>query len=64
MNIVKLHYNSFADKLDRCIGSCNTLSDFSNKVCAPSKTEDLNIHVFNITTRKNETKLLTKDISC
>ena len=44
--------------------SCNTLSDFSNEVCAPSKTEDLNIHVFNIITRKNEAKLLTKDISC
>ena len=24
------HYYSYAAKLDRCIGSCNTLNEFSN----------------------------------
>ena len=33
-------------------------------VCVPNKTEDLNIHVFNMITEKNESKFLTKDISC
>ena len=42
----EFHYDPFAVKLDRCIGSCNTLNDLSNKVCVPNKTEDLNIHVF------------------
>ena len=28
------------------------------------KTEDLNIHVFNMITGKNESKFLAKDISC
>ena len=27
---------------------CNTLNDLSNRVCVPNKTEDLNIHVFNM----------------
>ena len=41
-------------KLDRCVGSCNTLNDLSNNVCAPNKPEDLNIHVFNMIKEKNE----------
>ena len=47
MNTVK-NYNPFVVKLDRCVGSCNTLNDLSNTVCVPNKTEDLNIHVFNM----------------
>ena len=45
-------------KLDRCVGSCNTLNDLSNKVCIPNKTEDLNLSVFNIITGINESKVL------
>ena len=60
----ELHYYPLAVKLDRCVGSCNTLNDLSNKVCAPNRTEDSNIHVFNMTTGKSESEILTKDISC
>ena len=28
----EFHYYSFAIKLDRCVGSCNTLNDSPNKV--------------------------------
>ena len=41
-----------------------TLYELSNKVCVSNKTEDLNIHIFNISTGKNEWNILTKDISC
>ena len=36
----EFHYYPFAVKLDRCVGSCNTLNDLSNKVCIPNKTHD------------------------
>ena len=36
----KLHYYPFLVELDRCVGSCNTLNDLSNKVCNPNKTEE------------------------
>ena len=36
----EFHCYLFAVKLDRCVGSCNTLHDWSNKVCVPNKTED------------------------
>ena len=58
------HYYPFVDKLDRCVGSSNTLNDLSNKVCIPNKTEDLNLIVFNMFTGINESKTLKKHISC
>ena len=60
----EFHYYPFAVKLDRYVGSCNTLNDLSNKVCVLNKTEDLNLSVFNVITRINESKSLTKHISC
>ena len=60
----EFHYYPFAVKLDRCVGSCNNLNDLSNKVCIPNKTEDLNLTVLNMMTGINESKTLTKHISC
>ena len=60
----KVHYYPFAVKLDICVGSCNTLNDLSNKVCVAYKTQDLNLIMFNIITGINESKILTKHISC
>ena len=54
----------FAVKLDRYVGSSTTLNYLSNKVCVPSKTEDLNLCVFNMFTGINAPKTLTKHISC
>ena len=42
----------------------NILNDLSNKVCVPNKTEDFNLSMFHMITGKNESKTLTKDISC
>ena len=47
-------------KFDRCVGKCNTFNDLSNKLCVPNKTDHLNIHVFNMITGINESKILTK----
>ena len=58
----KFHYYPFAVRLDRCVGSCNTQNYLSNKVCVPNKTEDLNISVFSVIARINESKTLTKHI--
>ena len=60
----EFHYYLFTVKLDRCVGSCNTLNDLSNKVCVPNKTEDLNLSASNMATGINESKTLTKHISC
>ena len=41
----ELRYYPFAVKLDRCVGSCNTLNDLPNKICVPNRTEDLNLRL-------------------
>ena len=58
----EFYYYLFAVKLDICVGSCNTLKDLSDKVCVPNKTKDLNLSIFNMITRINESKTLTKQL--
>ena len=60
----EFHYYPFAVKLYRCVGSWNTFNALSRKICAPNKTEDLNLSFFNMITERNEWKTLTKHISC
>ena len=58
-----LLYCPFALDLDRCIGSCNTLNDLSNKLCVPKKTEYLNLNAFNMITGINININKTKKIN-
>ena len=58
------HYYLSEVKLDRCVGSCDILNDLSIKVWVTDKTGYLNLSVLNMITGKNESKILTKDISC
>ena len=60
----ELRYYPFVVNLNMCAGSCNTLDDLSGRVCVPNEGEDLNLHVFNITTGMNESRTSTKHISC
>ena len=53
-NSQEFPYSPFVVIFDRCVGSCNSLNDLSNKVCVPNKTEDLNLSVFNMITGINE----------
>ena len=59
----EFQYYPFVVKIDRCVGSCITLHDLSNKVRVPNKAEDLNLSMFNVITGINECKTLTKHIS-
>ena len=49
-------------ELDRRVGSYNTLTDLSNKVCIPNRAEDLNLNAFNMVTQTNELTALAKHI--
>ena len=59
-HIQESHYSPTAVKLDRYVGSCNTLNDLSNKVCVPNKTEDLNLSMLSMIKEINESKTLTR----
>ena len=49
----KFHYYPFSVKLDRCFGSCTTITGLSNKVYIPNKREDLNLSISNMITGIN-----------
>ena len=61
----ELHSYSFVVNLIRCIGiDVSILNDVPNEVFILHKTEHLNISVFNMITEINESKIVTKHISC
>ena len=60
----EFHYYPFVVKLGRYVGRCNTLNGLSNKEYVQIKTVDLNLSVFNMISRINQSKTLTNHISC
>ena len=60
----EFHYYQFTVKLDKKVGSCNTLNELSNKACVSNIAEDFNLSVLNIIIGINESKTLTKHILC
>ena len=43
-------------KVNKCSGSCNTINDPIAKLCMPDVVKDLNLKVFNMLARINETR--------
>ena len=42
--------------INKCKGSCNTINDPYNKLCAPDFIKNINVKVFNLISRTNETR--------
>ena len=50
--------------VDKCNASCNAVDDLYTNKCASSRTKDINVKVFSLTTRINQAQTLVKHISC
>ena len=46
----------FSIKTSKCSGNCNNINDPYAKICVPDVVKDLNVKVFNLMSRTNETK--------
>ena len=46
----------FSIKTSKCSGNCNNINDPYAKICVPDVVKDLNVKVFNLMSRANETK--------
>ena len=46
----------FSIKTSKCSGNCNKINDPYAKICVPDVVKDLNVKVFNLMSRTNETK--------
>ena len=46
----------FSIKMSKCSGSCNNINYPYAKICVPDVVKNLNVKVFNIISRTNETR--------
>ena len=46
----------FSIKTNKCSGNCNNINDPYSKICVPDVVKNLNIKVFNLMSRTNETR--------
>ena len=49
-------FRPFSIKTSKCSGSCDNINDPYAKICLPDVVKNLNIKVFNIMSRTNETR--------
>ena len=46
----------FSVKINRCNGNCNNINDPYARICVPDTVKNLNVKVFNLMSRTNETR--------
>ena len=57
-------FYSFSIKTSKCSGSCNNINDPYAKICVPDVVKDLNVKVFNLMSRTNETRHIKWHKTC
>ena len=50
-------FYSYSIKVNKCRGSCNNINDPYSKLCVPDVVKNMNVKVFNLMSRTNETAL-------
>ena len=59
--IIKINSNNpifypFSIKINKCSGNCNNINDPYARICVPDIVKNLNVKVFNLMSRTNETR--------
>ena len=54
----------FSIKTSKCSGNCNNINDLYAKICLPDVVKDLNVKVFNLMSRTNETRHIKWHETC
>ena len=54
----------FSINTNKCCGSCNNINDPYAKICVPDVVKDLNVKVFNLMSRTNETRHIKWHETC
>ena len=57
-------FYSLSIKVNRCSGDCNNINDPIAKLCVPDVVKDINIKVFNLLPRINETRRIVWHETC
>ena len=56
VNTNKPMFYPYSIKINKCKGSCNTIIDPHVKLCVPDIIKNINVKVFNLMSRTNETR--------
>ena len=54
----------FSIKINKCSGNCNNINDPYSKICVPDIIKNLNVKVFNLMSRTNETRFIEWHETC
>ena len=54
----------FSVEISRCSGNCNNINNPYAKICVPDVVKNLNVKVFNLTSRSNETRSIKLHETC
>ena len=54
----------FSIKINKCSGKCNNINNPHAKICVPDVIKDLNVKVFNLMSRTNETRFIKWHEKC
>ena len=54
----------FSVKINRCSGNCNNINDPYAKICVPDIVKNLNVKVFDLMLRTNETRSIKLHETC
>ena len=54
----------FSIKTSKCSGNCNNINDPYARICVPDIVKNLNVKVFNLMSRTNETKFIEWHEKC
>ena len=54
----------FSIKTSKCSDNCNNINDSYAKICVPDVVKDLNVKVFNLMSKTNETKNIKWHETC
>ena len=57
-------YYPITVSVNKCGGNCNIIDDPHVRVCVPNKVKNMNLKVFNLMSKVNETRLLVQHESC
>ena len=62
--VITLHFILLVLKINRCSGNCNSINDSYAKICVPDIVKNLNVKVFNIMSRTNESRSIKLHETC
>ena len=58
INSNELSFNPYSVRMSKCSRSCNNIDNSYAKLCVPEVSKNMNVKVFNLISRTNETRYI------